>query len=351
MTELRGGLIGCGFFARNHVLGWQEVDGARITAVCDRERSKADAYGSEFGIAGVYDDAAAMIAAEDLDFIDIATHADSHRTLVELAAEHRLPVICQKPLAASLAEAETMVVACETAGVPFMVHENFRWQTPMRAVQAAAAEIGEIFYCRIASRSVFDVYTDQPYLKAFRRFIIYEAGIHYLDLARFFMGEMDRVYCQTQRIHPDIQGEDVATILLQSARGATCLVEMSFSSRLPHGNLPQTEVTLEGSGGSVSLGRDYVLTVTTPAGTTERTVAPRHYSWTVTPGEYRADSVVAIQRHWLERYRAGREPETTGRDNLRTLALVFGAYESAESGQPWRVGEKRSQNGFPPARE
>ena len=55
---------------------------------------------------------------------------------VRLAADRRLPVICQKPLAPTLEEAERMVAACREAGVPLLVHENWRWQAPIRAAQA-----------------------------------------------------------------------------------------------------------------------------------------------------------------------------------------------------------------------
>jgi D-apiose dehydrogenase len=72
----------------------------------------------------------AMLAAEKLDFVDIITTVESHRPLVELAAGHGLPVICQKPFALDMADARAMVEACERAGVPLMVHENFRWQSP-----------------------------------------------------------------------------------------------------------------------------------------------------------------------------------------------------------------------------
>src|SRR3546814_17922291 len=87
-----------------------------------------------------------MRAAERLDFVDIATTPPSHRALVELAARHGVPVICQKPLAATLADAEAMVAACAAAGVAMMVHENFRWQAPIRALKAVIAEgrIGKI---------------------------------------------------------------------------------------------------------------------------------------------------------------------------------------------------------------
>src|SRR3546814_4974028 len=106
MKSLRGGLIGCGFFASNHLNAWRDLDGAAIVAVCDRDPAKANDAASAFGIPAVYGDAAAMLASEELDFVDIVTTVASHRPLVELAAARRVAAICQKPFAATIADAE-----------------------------------------------------------------------------------------------------------------------------------------------------------------------------------------------------------------------------------------------------
>jgi len=82
---LHGGLIGCGFFAINQLHGWAELDGVEIVAICDRDPARLALVGDQFGIASRYTDAAEMLAAERLDFVDIATTPPSHRPLVELA--------------------------------------------------------------------------------------------------------------------------------------------------------------------------------------------------------------------------------------------------------------------------
>ena len=75
-------------------------------------------------------------------------------------------------MAPSLQDGQAMVAACNAAGVPFMIHENFRWQTPMRALKEAAGQIGELFFAQVSFRSAFDVYSNQPYLATDPRFII-----------------------------------------------------------------------------------------------------------------------------------------------------------------------------------
>src|SRR4051812_641646 len=99
---LRGALIGCGFFSRNHLHAWRELDGVEIVALCDRDPARLEAMAREFGIGRTYVDAPELLASERLDFVDIATTVASHRVLVEAAAAAGTPVICQKPFALSL---------------------------------------------------------------------------------------------------------------------------------------------------------------------------------------------------------------------------------------------------------
>jgi predicted dehydrogenase len=137
MSDLKGALIGCGFFAVNQMHGWRDAEGARIVAICDRDPERLKAVGDAFGIERRYTSAEDLFADGGFDFVDIATTVGSHRALVEMAARHGVATICQKPIAPTMEDAKAMVAACEAAGVPLMVHENFRWQAPIRAVKAA----------------------------------------------------------------------------------------------------------------------------------------------------------------------------------------------------------------------
>lgn len=337
--RLRGALIGCGFFARNHLHAWQELPGVDIVALCDQEASRAEAYAAEFG-GRAYADPGEMLRHERPDFVDIVTQVGTHRALVERAAGAGVHVVCQKPLALDMHSARAMVDACRDAGVQFMVHENFRWQAPMRAVKDAAAQLGRLFFGRIQFRTPYDVYADQPYLATDERFILTDVGVHLLDLARFFMGEFAALHAHTQRVNPAIRGEDVATVMLRSRDGASCIVDMSYASKLEHDLFPQTLVHLEGERGSVTLGADYQLTVVSDSAPGFRSglagarvrredAAPPRRAWATPPADVIQDSVVRLQQHWVECLRTNREPETSGRDNLRTLELVFGAYEDS----------------------
>ncbi|RWF33423.1 MAG: Gfo/Idh/MocA family oxidoreductase [Mesorhizobium sp.] len=336
MAGLRGALIGCGFFAVNQMQGWREIEGASIVAICDRDAERLRIVGDQFGIARRYSDAAAMFANETLDFVDIATTAPSHRALVEMAAAQRVPAICQKPFAPTLADAKAMVKACADADVPLMVHENFRWQSPIQAVRAVldSGEIGTPFFGRISFRSAYDVFSGQPYLATGKRFIIEDLGIHILDIGRFLLGDASTITTRTTRVNPAIAGEDVATMLMDHASGATSVVDCSYATKLAVEPFPETLIEIDGSDGTIRLAQGYKLTVTGKSGTAVSDVSPPLLSWASRPWHNIQESVVAIQQHWVDCLATGKEPATSGADNLKTFALVEAAYAGAASHEP-----------------
>jgi len=337
LEPLRLAVIGCGFFAQNHLRAWRHVRGVRLVAVCDRDEERARAAAATFAVPAVYTDAATLLERERPDFVDIVTTPPSHRELVELAAAHGVAVICQKPAAPTLEDACAMVTACERAGVPYMVHENFRWQPAIRRAReiVATGAIGEPYFGRITFRSRHDVYRDQPYLATDRRFVIADLGVHLLDLARFFFGEPDSLLCAARRVNPRIAGEDAATILLRSPAFA-CVTDMSYASHQERDLFPQTLIAIEGSEATVVVDADYEVALVRTGRRERIAILPEHRP--LAGDAPLRESVLAIQQHWVDCLREGRTPETSGRDNLKTLDLVFGAYQSAETGEAYRPG-------------
>ncbi len=335
----RGVLIGCGFFAQNHLHAWRDL-GANIVAVADIDAHKAQAAALAHGIAAHYSDAEAMLVAEKPDFVDIVTTVATHRTLVALAARYGVPVICQKPFATNLADADAMIDACERAGVPLMVHENFRWRTPMIAVRNAISSgaIGTPFFGRFSCRHDYDIYASQPYLAEVERFAILDVGIHLLDLARCYFGEVESLSCSTQRVNPIVKGEDVATIMLKHTGGATSIVDASFFTHAHPTPFPETTVEIDGSSGAVRILEGYRMQLTSGGGSSsEKSVEPPVAPWMARPWHDVQTSVVNIQRHWLERLGSGGVAATSGTDNRKTLQLGLLAYEAAAGGQTLRV--------------
>ncbi len=214
-----------------------------------------------------------------------------------------------------------------------MVHENFRFQAPMLAARAIVelGAIGAVHFGRVSFRTAYDVFANQPYLAREERLIILDLGIHVLDLARVFLGEVATVYCQTQRIRPGISGEDMATMLLAHASGATSIVDCSYSSRIDPDPFPQTLLHLEGTRGSLQLLEGLRMVVVSDGEVTSTDVSSPLLSWTSLPWHVAQESVLNTQRHWVKCLREGRTPQTSGEDNLRTYALVDAAYRSAET--------------------
>jgi predicted dehydrogenase len=334
-------LIGAGFWARYQLAGWREA-GAECVAVYNRTRGKAETLASEFGIPAVFDHVDTMLRQSRPDFADIVTGVETHRKYVELAAAHRLPVVCQKPMAETLADARAMQAACESAGVPLLINENWRWQRPLRELKAVldSGVIGRVFRARIDMISGFPVFQNQPALAELEQFILTDLGSHTLDAARFLFGEAESLYCRTARVHAHIAGEDVATVVLGMQNGATVLVEMAYAgNHLERERFPETFVFVEGAQGSAEIGPDYWIRVTTASGTHIRRCPPPRYPWTDPAYQVVHSSIVPCQRHLLAVLRGEETPETSGAQNLRTMELVFASYDSAAAGQAVRIHE------------
>jgi D-apiose dehydrogenase len=333
--SLRGVLIGCGFFAINHLHGWRDCERADIVAICDRNPARLKAVGEQFAITARYDDAKAMLLKERPDFVDIATTVTTHRELVELAASLRIPAICQKPFAPTLADAKAMVEACAKADVPLMVHENFRWQSPIMKVKEVvdSGVIGKPFWGRVSFRSAYDVFSGQPYLAEGERFIVEDLGIHALDVARYLLGDVTHVAARIARVNPAIKGEDVATVLLDHGESVTSIMDCSYASKLETENFPETLIEIDGHLGSLRLKPGYELTVTTPSGTSNQNVAPLLLPWASRPWHNVQESVLKIQQHWIDCLVNSNETATSGLDNLKTFGLVEAVYKSAASGK------------------
>ncbi len=336
MNTLRFAIFGTGFWSRFQLAAWQELGGVACVALYNRTIAKAEALAQEFGIPAVYADPEELLANETLDFVDIITDVDTHSKFVHLVAAHGLPVICQKPMAPTLAEAEQMVATCQQANVPFFIHENWRWQTPIRRFHQILHEghIGTPFRARIHYANSFPVFANQPFLRELEQFILTDIGSHILDVARFLFGEAHSLYCRTHHVHRDllqepVKGEDVATVMMQTGRDITVTCEMSYASRTEHERFPETYIYVEGSQGFLELGPDFWIRMTTAEGTLARRYPPPRYAWADPAYDVVHASIVPCNANLLEGLRGSGQAETTGEDNLKTAQLVFAAYDSA----------------------
>jgi predicted dehydrogenase len=139
------------------------------------------------------------------------------------------------------------------------------------------------------------------------------------------------LYCQLHRTLPDVRGENVATLLLAMGEARTSVtIELGYAKTpLEREVFPQTLAFVEGPLGSLELAGDYWLRVTTKRGTQSKRHAPPRYAWADPRYDIAQASMVPCLRDLLGALRCERPGETTGADNLKTMELVFAAYESA----------------------
>jgi predicted dehydrogenase len=330
---MRVAVIGCGFFAQNHLNGWRDLaaEGVELVAVCDIDPKKAEVAAKTFGVPHFYTDADAMLGKEKIDFVDIVTQMDTHLEMVKLACARGVDIILQKPLAPEWSAAREVVETARKAGVRLAIHENFRYQSPMRNLKGVldSGAIGKPTWARIAFRTGYDIYAVQPYLHKAKRFALLDVGIHTLDLARFFLGDVDRVSCETQCRNPQNVGEDTATILMRHRSGAVSVVEVTMEARIDPDPFPETLVMIEGDRGAASVGPGLAARITSGGQSREVDFGSPLLSWTSQPWHTVQESVLRTEEAIIRAWQAGKDPESTGDDNLKTYALVEAAYEAA----------------------
>lgn len=346
MSDLRFAVFGAGFWAPFQLAGWQEVGGVKCVAIYNRNVSKAENLARTFDIPAVYSSPEELLEREDLDFVDIITHPLSHGKLVRMAAERGIPVICQKPMAPSLAEAEQMVKVCREKGVPFYIHENWRWQNQIRQFKKVidSGEIGTPFRAHMFLVSGYPVFSNEPSLKELENYILADMGVHLLDVCRFLFGEADQLYCQTHQVQKGIKGEDAATVMMRMGGKTTVMCSMGFPGHfLEHDVFTQTLILVEGDAGSAQLDRDYWIRVTTQRGTCANRHAPVWRRWMHPLYLASHASIVPCNASLLRALRGEGEAETTAEDNLKTVRLTFVAYESARNGVVVQLNESKKR--------
>jgi predicted dehydrogenase len=342
--KLRGAMLGTGSISIHHMRAWQAIPNLEIVALANRTRERAVSLGSEFGIddAHVYPDYQTLLDNEQLDFVDIATAPHIHREQVLAAAAHSVNVLCQKPFATSISEAREMIRACEAAGARCVVNENWRWRRWYRELKQLLTQetIGTPRYARFFSHTdnvlprtdgtLPGLLVHQPYAAEMEHLILYEWGIHLVDVLRFLFGSIVRVYANTEHTSPIVRGEDRALVVLEFRNGVTGILDISWGSRtreserLVRGNLDSLRV--EGDTGTIELDpyQNDSFIITSAA----RTIC-RPARGELSPAEAYQESYFNTQNHFVEALRNGTPAENDARDNLETFAAVMAAYASA----------------------
>ena len=335
MKELKFAVFGCGFWSQFQIGAWSEIPGVRLCALYNRTVSKAEVLSKRFGNPRVYGDAEELLANEDLDFVDIITDVDTHCQFVLMAARAGVKhIICQKPMAPDFRTAQRMVEECERYGAQLYVHDNYRWQAPVRRFKEIldSGVIGRPFNAKIYFQSSYPVFDNQPFLRELDRFILTDMGSHVFDIGRFLFGEAESLWCQMKRVTPGICGEDFVAVMLRMTSGLPLYVEMSYASIVPHDTFSTVNIEVEGDRGTLSLGpgTEFRICTTTREGSVCESVEFPSYSWADPDYIVNHESGIHINRDILRGICGEKVAENTGRDNLETVRLVWASYASAE---------------------
>jgi D-apiose dehydrogenase len=340
LRDLRGVAVGTGYFSQFHLEAWHRVPGVKIVAASSRDASQARELAAKCGIPKLYTNLAAMLDAECPDFIDIITPPESHAEIVRLASDRGVHIVCQKPLALSIGEACDIVAGAARAGVRLMVHDNFRFQPWHREIKKLLENdaIGSLqaIACRTRMGDGWsqDAYlARQPYFREMPRFLIFETGVHFIDVYRYLGGEIERVFATLRRLNDAIAGEDSGIVIFDFANGATGLWDADRYHEPVATNPRYTfgEFWLDGTKGSLRLNGEGEIYLR-PLGEPEITHFYPH-----SQNGFAGDSVYATLSHFIGRLRSGEPFEIEGADYLRTLAVQEAIYVSAERGVPIRV--------------
>ncbi|SLN65152.1 Gfo/Idh/MocA family protein [Oceanibacterium hippocampi] len=325
--------IGAGYFSRFHYDAWQRIEHCRLIAVADVDLSRARAVG-----VGAYDDPARMLRELQPDVVDIVSPPETHFDMIALAIEAGAKaIICQKPFCGDLETAGRAVALAETAAVPLIVHENFRFQPWYRRIreEIASGRLGEVlqvtFRLRPGDGQGQDAYLDrQPYFRHMPRFLLHETGVHWIDTFRFLLGEPSSVYADLRRLNPAVRGEDAGYFVFGYDNGARALFD--GNRLLDHAaadrRLTMGECYVEGTGGEIRLLGDGGLAVREHGAAAWRPLAE--------PPESKAfggDCVAALQRHVVAGLLHGETLENQAAPYLRNMRIESALYESAERGR------------------
>jgi predicted dehydrogenase len=336
--QLRGVAVGAGYFSQYHLNAWRQIPQVELAALCDLNLQRAEARCNEFKIPRCYTEIAAMLDGEQPDFVDIITGPETHQPLCAEAAARGIAIICQKPLAPTFDEAKQIVAETTAANVPFMVHENFRFQPWHREIRRLidSGTIGRqpqtiTVCCRMGDGWPEDAYVSrQPYFRTMPRMLIHETGVHFIDTFRFLFGEVARVYARLRRLNPHIRGEDTGVVLLEFQSGACGLISATryHESDTVDPRYTFGEFTVDGDGGTIHVDLDGTLTI-------KRLGEPvQSHNYVHHNIGFAGDCVLPTQRHFVTELLGARQFESSGPEYLNTLTVEEAVYESAELGQP-----------------
>lgn len=338
---LKVAIIGCGDMGSKHAAAWAAREDSHVAAVCDIDAARRDRLAEEYG-ARAYDDWRQAVGQEGVDVVSICTPACEHRDMTVTAAASGRHVLCEKPMALTLAQADDMIAAASASDVHLHISHQYRGLSRYRIVKDLIEDdvLGAPVYIRF-----MEMREVRPKLAMHRRSRsggpIHDMSGHLFDLARYFTGSEPESVTATgavfgrgkQRLASiDDPGIDTAEIQVRY-RGGHCL-SVGINWGLPEGTPSYSHEAFHGPKAvaytddahnrDVNLGElSATKTVVVKNAKGVRTIACQadHEG-----PEVCVDKIVAA-------IRADVSPRLNGGDGHEALRLILAALESIETGE------------------
>jgi UDP-N-acetyl-2-amino-2-deoxyglucuronate dehydrogenase len=333
------GLIGCGRVAPRHGQSLMQLPETRLVAVADVREDRAERFAHEYQ-AEAYVDYHQLLARPDVDAVTICVPSGLHaRVAIDalLAGKH---VLVEKPLALSLADAERMIATSQDTGRSLGVVLQNRYNSPMQQVRRLIDQgrLGKLYLGNACVRW----YRPQAYYEddwhgtwAMDGGALMNQSIHHIDALQWFMGPVQSVYAYTATLAHHMETEDAGVAVLRFQSGALGTIE---GSTLTWPQNLEGSVAVFGERGSVKIGGTALsrITLWKVEGELERE-AEILTSQRVDPPTVYGYSHREVIRDFAQALVEGREPQTSGAEARKSLALVLAIYESARTGREVEV--------------
>ncbi len=325
MRTFRVAVVGCGGVSAMHFRGFEaHPERVQVVAACDRQAGRAEQARDEFGFEMAFDSLEAMIDGAEWDVAVVCTPTPVREQVVGALASAGKHVFVEKPLADSLAEAEAMVAACVAEGVSLAVDQNFRYHYPFH-IARDLIETGRLG--NVISVALTDMMwrQDAGWRAQCPRHAMSVMGVHWLDGFRWMLAdEASSVLCRTRSsVAIDCAGETDAVVNIGFETGPTVSYVQSFSSPIR-----RNETLILGEAGMLVLGYKAaeLFEKNNPAQPAQR--------WdNIYAGDAKPQSAFKALNELLTSVEGGTDPANSGRDNLKTVALLDAAYRSAADGR------------------
>lgn len=334
-------IIGAGTMGLFHGSAYAEMPGVELVGIVDARAEASEALAARLDTRA-FASLETMLSATEPDVIDVCVPTDQHRRCTEAAAAAGRHVICEKPMARTLADARAMVSACEAAGVRLFVAHVVRFFPEFVRARQLVEEgaVGRPGVIRTTRAGGFPTAHSDWYASFARSGgAIMDLVIHDFDWLRWTFGEVERVYARSLRGRT---GErlDYALVTLRFGSGAIAHVEGSWAHREDF----HTRLEIAGSRGIVEFD--------------SRLTAPLRLHLDPDGGAAAGGgggSGVAVPEspllknpyyleleHFIDCIRNGAAPRVTAEDGYKALEIAMAALASAETGRPVRPGEDRA---------